>query len=181
MLLELYIHYIAIWFHPHFLQQQFPGIVFWGPYVTLGVSIVFHGSWCIGSRVSEGKTNDSPVEKTYRNKNRWQQQLIFQICFFPEPFFNVILLWGGGFSKVSNGRLCRWLFRSFESSFHCDDVRRNWHPYNPWSRSTRFRLVDHGREVKMDWDGNQWRFNIRLLWMRKLGVFVLEACWCWCL
>ena len=70
-------------FIPHFLQQQFPGIVFWGPYVTLGISIVFHGAWCIGSRVSEGKKNDSPVEK-----NISQQKQVTTTTDFPDLFFS---------------------------------------------------------------------------------------------
>ena len=96
-------------------------------------------------------------------KNIWQTKKVITTTELPDvffPFFNVRFLWGEGFSKISNGRLYRWRFRSFESSFHCDDVRRNWHPYNPWSRSTRSRLVDQGREVKMVGDGNQW--NLRL-------------------
>ena len=42
-------------------------------------------------------------------------------------------------------------------------------------------FLDRGREVKMVGDGNQWRFMIRFLWMRKLGVFVSKTFWCWSL
>ena len=100
----------------------------------------------------------TPLWKKHMANKKGDNNYWTSRCFF--PFFNVRFLWGEGFSKISNGRLYRWRFRSFESSFHCDDVRRNWHPYNPWSRSTRSRLVDQGREVKMVGDGNQW--NLRL-------------------
>ena len=124
-----YNHYIPIHsqylvsspFNHHF-EQQLAWHRFcwaWGPYVTLGISIVFHGAWCKGSRGLEGKKNDSPVEKNLWQKNGWQQLLNFQIVvvFSYGTFLQCSFFLGWRILKVSNGIIQRWLFRSLGSSF----------------------------------------------------------------
>ena len=75
-----------------------------------------------------GKKNDNKKQVTTSTE-------LPDVFFLFGTFLQCSFLLGGGFSNVSNGRcFSRWPFRSLESLFHCDDVRRNWHPYNPWSR-----------------------------------------------
>ena len=133
---------------------------------------------------TEGKKNDSPVEKAYGKQERWQQLLNFQIVvFFAEPFFNVLLFVG---------------LEDFQKYQMAADVflmafSKPWKfvPLRLWGATGILTTHDPGAQdpdwwiragrVKMVGDGNPWRFEIRLLWMRKLGVFVSKTFWCWSL
>ena len=165
-------------FHPHFIpisNSNLPGIVFWGPYVTLSISIVFHGAWCKGSCGLEWK-NDFPVEKTYgQNKgdnNYWTSRLLF-VVFFCGTFFQCSFFWGWRILESIKWQMfSRWPFWSLESLLHCHDVRHNWRSYNPWSRKADpdFCWIVIGGENGWRW--KSMKFEIRFLRMRKLGAFV---------
>ena len=109
--------------------------------------------------VVSGEKEWLPSGKTYGKQKKVDNNYWTSRYFF---FRNLMFIFWGWriFESIKWQIFFSMAFRSLESSFHCDDVRRNWHPYNPWSRSTRSRLVDQGREVKMVGDGNPW--NLRL-------------------
>ena len=155
---------------------------FWGPYVTLGISIVFHGAWCKGSRERRGRRMTPLRKKHMANKigdnNYWTSRFVF----FCGTFLQCSSFCGvEDFRKYQMADVFLMAFSKPWKFVPLDDARRNWHPYNPWSRSTRSRLVDQGREGQNGWRWKSMKFEIRLSWMRKLGVFVSKTFWCWSL
>ncbi len=62
-------------------------------------------------------------------------------------------------------------FGKFWKFVYFDDVRHNWHPYNPWSRNADPDFFGWQGGKSMVGDGYPW--DVRFDFVRKLGVLVL--------
>ena len=169
-------------FHPHFEQQ-----LTWHCFLRT-IRHTWHRDclpWSVMQRQprwTEGKKSDSRVEKSYGKQKRWQQLLNFQIDYIFLNLSSMFIFLGWRIFEHIKWQIFN--HGLFEALKVCSTAMM-WGATGILTTHDPGKLIpiflDRGREVKMVGDGNQWRFMIRFLWMRKLGVFVSKTFWCWSL